>query len=342
MFVRFRLVLDYAVELHLCRRQRTRRQEPTQGCIKRFDTFSILVDGEARGIQGRDECQIARDVGIRLRSRLIHVRSPPPNSHAGDGVPAAGARGAKMQSCDDSAPPALCVDYRVVTTPSMRATSSSAPNARPTPSSSSRSKTASGQAPAKQVGQSTGPTIRRLSDKAADLSAVSAAPSAGSEYLQIWAAFTGRWGYTVRGCDRFPPRQCHQPTREPVRVATGQTTLSSRPSHRWGFLPAEQWPPIDRHLGGRTTRQEARCRQESTHSRTARSVTNCRKWHYRPAGLGPGTDLSERTRRRRARPSTIRRFVSQTPVRRRMRRRPANSRQRQVMSIDAQPAPYRP
>ena len=187
MFVWFRLVLNYATELHFCRRLRTRRYEPTQGCIRWFDTFSILVDGEARRIQGRDECQIARDecqiardLGIRLRSRLIHVRSPPPNSHAGDGVPAAGARGAKMQPCDDSAPPALCVDYRAVTTPSMRATSSSAPNARPTPSSSSRSKTASGQAPAKQAGQSTSPTIRRLFDKAADLSAVSAAPSAGS------------------------------------------------------------------------------------------------------------------------------------------------------------------
>ena len=51
MFVWFRLVSDRAVELHLCGRLRTRRYEPTQGCIRWFDTFLILLAGEARGSQ---------------------------------------------------------------------------------------------------------------------------------------------------------------------------------------------------------------------------------------------------------------------------------------------------
>jgi hypothetical protein len=50
--------------------------------------------------------------------------------------------------------------YTALTNPnSVTTIDADAPNSRPTPSSFSRSKTASGQAPAKQAGQSTSPTI---------------------------------------------------------------------------------------------------------------------------------------------------------------------------------------
>ena len=98
-----------------------------------------------------------------------------------DGVPSAGARSAKMQPCVDQPQPAPCVNCRFVMAPNMTpATSSSALNARPMPSSSSRSKTAFGPASAKQAGQSASPTIRRLSDNATDLSDAYTAAAAGS------------------------------------------------------------------------------------------------------------------------------------------------------------------
>lgn len=85
--------------------------------------------------------------------------------------PALSAQRARMQPCVDQPPPAPCVNGRFVMAPNVTpATSSSALNARPMPSSSSRSKTAFGPASAKQADQSASPTIRHLSDNATDLS----------------------------------------------------------------------------------------------------------------------------------------------------------------------------